>query len=492
MSETGFQIFHQAYAVGAELLYALCLTLFLYPFMGEREHRRKKGAAVFCVYLLTSLFLSRIAAPQGSFILVLLLFLTAASKALELGKHMAFLLGLLYWNAKISSGLMAESLFFIGEELVPAPTEPPEAVYLRTTVLLTLLLLSHLVLFIIMLYALLRRIKRRMPGGTFSPERGSGNPFPDMSERNSNGRFSDVPGQFLPSGLPGLCYMSLIPAAGILFGQMIAGLLYEIKDGQLLQLYERHPAFLAVVPLLALLFYMGGYLTILFQQEMAVLREEQAAAFVERQQVQAIRARIQEAEQFYSQIRRIRHETRGHLNNIKGMLHNGEYACAEDYIFRMDESMGGFELTLRTGNPVTDVIVNDKRQQCEDQGIPFQTDFHYPDSGSFDAFDVGIVLQNLLQNALEACEKISEGERFISLAGRRKGRFLLIEVKNSFAGDLVFGADGLPVTDKKTDVSMHGIGLSSVRRIAEKYMGEMEVCPENQVFRVTVMVQEKS
>ena len=63
---------------------------------------------------------------------------------------------------------------------------------------------------------------------------------------------------------------------------------------------------------------------------------------------------------------------------------------------------------------------------------------------------------------------------------------------NSFAGDLVFGADGLPVTDKKTDVSMHGIGLSSVRRIAEKYMGEMEVCPENQVFRVTVMVQEKS
>lgn len=459
MSETGFQIFHQAYAVGAELLYALCLTLFLYPFLGEREHRRKKGAAVFCVYLLTSLFLSRTAAPQGSFILVLLLFLTAASKALELGKHMAFLLGLLYWNAKISSGLMAESLFFIGEELVPAPAEPPEAVYLRTTVLLTLLLLSHLVLFIIMLYALLRRIKRRTP---------------------------------VPSGLLELCYMSLIPAAGILFGQMIAGLLYEIKDGQLLQLYERHPVFLAVVPLLALLFYTGGYLTILFQQEMAVLREEQAAVFVERRQVQAIRARIQEAEQFYSRIRRIRHETRGHLNNLKGMLHNGEYACAEDYIFRMDESMGGFELTLRTGNPVTDVIVNDKRQQCEDQGIPFRTDFHYPDSGSFDAFDVGIVLQNLLQNALEACEKVSEGERFISLAGRRKGRFLLIEVKNSFAGDLVWGADGLPVTDKKTDVSMHGIGLSSVRRIAEKYMGEMEVCPENQVFRVTVMVQEKS
>ena len=181
---------------------------------------------------------------------------------------MAFLLGLLYWNAKISSGLMVESLFFIGEEIVPEPVEPPEAVYLHTAVLLTLLLLSHLVLFIIMLYALLRRIKSRTPGCTFLMDHSS-SVYSDMSEHSSNSRFPDAPGEFLPSGLPGLCYMSLIPAAGILFGQMIAGLLYEIKDGQLLQLYERHPAFLAVVPLLALLFYTGGYLTILFQQEMA-------------------------------------------------------------------------------------------------------------------------------------------------------------------------------------------------------------------------------
>ena len=93
----------------------------------------------------------------------------------------------------------------------------------------------------------------------------------------------------------------------------------------------------------------------------------------------------------------------------------------------------------------------------------------------FDAFDVGIILQNLLQNVLEACGKVGEGERFIVLTGTKKGRFFLIEVKNSFMGEVVFGQDGLPVTTKKEDVPMHGLGLSNVRREAEKYMGELEL-----------------
>ena len=151
------------------------------------------------------------------------------------------------------------------------------------------------------------------------------------------------------------------------------------------------------------------------------------------------------------------------------------------------------ELMAQTGNPVTDVIVNDTRRRSLDLGIRFQVDFHYPEPGAYDAFDMGIILQNLLQNALEACEKVSEGKRFIVLTGKRKGRFFLIEVKNSFVGEVVFGQDGLPVTTKKEDAPMHGIGLSNVRREAEKYMGELELKTTNQrEFSATVLLQERS
>ena len=457
MSGTGFQIFSQALSIAVELLHAGLLAAFFRPFV-PRGDRRRGTLLVFSLYLLIQLACGRAALPQGSLGLLAAALLTAAAGWTGLDRPLAFLLTLLYFNARVSSGLMLESLYFFLERWLPAPSQPLEAVFLRAAALVALFLLSHAALFAAMLYALRRRLQRR--------------PVP-LHRRE-------------------LCYLALVPTAGVLFGQVISRLLIEVKDGALFQLYERHPAFLAVVPVLAALFYAGAYLSVAFQQGMAALREEQAAVCAGHQQAQAIRARIHEAEQSYAHIRRLKHEMRGHLTNIKGLAQSGEYAALTDYIARMDESMGGFELTLQTGNPVTDVIVNDIRRRSLDLGIRFQVEFHYPDPGAYDAFDVGIVLQNLLQNAVEACEKVNEGERFIVLTGKRKGRFFLIEVKNSFAGEVVFGQDGLPVTTKQEDAPMHGIGLTNVRREAEKYMGELEVKAVQREFSATVLLQERS
>ena len=458
MSETGFRIFNSVFSAGAELTYAVMLTAFFKPFLTVQGRERQKLLFVFSVYILFETVCSWAALPQGSFGLILAVMLLAVSKWIGLEKPFVFLLTLLYFNARISSGLMLQSLYFIVERLPPFQLEPPEEVFLRAAFLVMLFLVSHAAMLAVLLYALQRQMrKQRMT----------------LHRRE-------------------LCYLSLVPMAGILFGQVISRLLIEFKDGVLLQLYERHPAFLAVIPVLALLFYAGTYLTIAFQQGMAALREEQSALYAEHQQTQAIRVRIHEAEQFYTRIRQLKHEIRGHMSNIKALAGQGEYASLEDYIARMDESISDFELTLQTGNPVTDVIVNDTRRRSLDLGIRFQVDFHYPDPGAYDAFDMGIILQNLLQNAMEACEKVREGERFIVLTGKRKGRFFLIEVKNSFMGEVVFGQDGLPVTTKKEDIPMHGIGLSNVRREAEKYMGELELKADQQIFSATVLLQERS
>ena len=379
--------------------------------------------------------------------------LVVSARFLGLKKALAFLLGLLFWNTKIASAMTVESLFFAAERLLPQSMDPPEAVYLRTVFLLTLLFLSQFVVMGIMLIFLQRQIKKRQ----------------------------------LPLHRRELCYLSIVPAAGVLFGQVISNLLVEVKDGILLELYERHPAFLAVVPAIALLFYAGSCFSISFQQSMDALREEREVLFVERQQSQAIRERINEMERFYAQVRGLKHEMRGHLTNLKGLARAGEYDGLDGYIAKMDDSIRAFEVPFQTGNPVMDVIIGDAAGQSRELGVRFQVDFHYPAAG-YDAFDVGIILQNLLQNALEACEKADESERFITLTGKKKGRFFLIEVKNSFMGEVIFGQDALPATTKG-DAVMHGIGLASVRRVAEKYMGEVEISTVKQEFIVTVMLQ---
>ena len=448
MSATAFDLFNLAFPLGAELLYALCLSLFLRPFLWER--RWQKAAAVFTLHLITSLAWESLHTPQGTFTLVVTLMLVIAARLLGLKKSMALLLGLLFWNAKVASALTVESLYFIVEHLIPQPVDPPQAVYLHTVFLLTMLIVSHSIVLSIMLMVLVCQLKKR---------------------------------KFTLHRLE-LCYLCLIPAAGVLFGQIISNLLIEVKDGVLLELYQRHPAFLAVVPVMALLFYAGSCLTISIQQGMNALQEE-------RQQAKAIQERIHQVEQFYQQARELRHEMRGHLTNLKGLARTGKYDSLEDYIAKMDGSISEFELTVQTGNPVTDVIVGDMQQKCQKQGVEFQVDFHYPASGGYDAFDVGIILQNLLQNALEACKKVDRDVRFIELSSKGRGRFLLVKVQNSFDGNITFGPDGLPATTKTKDTSMHGIGLANVRREAEKYMGEVEIRAENHQFSVTVLLQEK-
>lgn len=453
MSETEFRIFNGAFSIGTDLIYATLFTAFFKSFI-----KRQKLLIVFSIYILFELICNQAALPQGSFGLILMAMLLAVSKWINLEKSLIFLLTLFYFNARISSGLLVQSLYFIIEHSLPFYLEPLDAVFFRAAFLITLFLLSHVTTLAVMLFALQRQMWKQKI----------------ILHRRE------------------LCYISLVPTVGILFGQMISRLLVEFKDGVLLQLYERHPTFLAIVPILALLFYAGAYLTIVFQQEMTALRKEQTVHYVEYQQTQAIRARIHEAEQFYIHIRQLKHDMRNHMTNIKVLADHGEYANLKDYIARMNESISDFELTLQTGNPITDVIINDTRRQSLDLGIRFQTDFHYPEQGFYDAFDMGIILQNLLQNAIEACAKVNDNERFIELTGKKMGRFFLINVKNSFIGDVVFGQDGLPITTKKEDITMHGIGLYNVRWEAEKYMGELELKTDQQEFSATVLLQERS
>lgn len=456
MGEAEFYRFSTFFTVGIEWVYAGLFAAFFRPFLPGREGRGKQ-LLLFAAYLLLELACHRTALPQGLLGPVLLALLLALSLWIGLKKAQIFLLVLLYWNARISSGLMAESLYFILERLLPACDGPLEAIFLRAAGFIVLFLLTHFLLFAAMLAFLRQQLARRR----------------------------------MPLQWRELCYLSLVPTAGILFGQVISRLLFEVRDGVLLQLYERHPAFLAVVPLLALLFYAGACLSIVFQQGMAALQEEQAIWFAERRQLQAIQGRIQEAEQFYSQIRSLRHEMRGHLTNIQGLAHKGEYASLKEYIRQMDCQLRGTEPAVQTGNPVTDVIIGDFCRQSQKQGIGFQAAFSYPASGGYDSFDVGIILQNLLQNAAEACGKVPEGQRAITVSGRQKGRFFLIEVTNTFAGQVDFGQDGLPASTK-ADPLAHGIGLANVRRSAEKYMGELELKTEGQTFFATVLLQERS
>ena len=288
--------------------------------------------------------------------------------------------------------------------------------------------------------------------------------------------------------------LSILNFVGSMIAGVVNGLLIVRINTDAFVLFDEKPDLLWKIPMIAVLIFAGEAALIYFWQRYRILLAERQKHFVEEQQVKAMKKRLEEAENFYGSIRKVRHEMKNHMANIKGLAGAGEYGEIEDYVRRMDETMQELEYKYVTGNAVTDVIINDKCRRAEKAGIRFDADFRY--GGEIPVFDMGIILNNLLDNAIEACEKLEPGKRFIRLVLKRKKQFLLLDVENSFDGAVpvqVRGGSAPPTTKQSTlpgIITEHGIGLSNVREMAERYFGGVNIKVKGDVFHVTVMLQQ--
>ena len=464
LSEASFTLF-QNIVMGIEtVIYACFLTAFFYPHMagkkGGNAQEFIKVLIVFLSYAAVYFISIGVDLDKWACMVIVTALLTAASRYLGVGRKPAFLFGVLFFTVRNLSSLVVASVnFYTGRHLVQGE-EGIEKILWNAALNFCLVELLQLILFSALLYIAGRQLKKcRMELHTKE-----------------------------------LCYLILTPLTGILFVNVIFRILLMVSENRVIQLYEQHPALIGIVPVVAALFYAGILVTIVSYQKMVGLQEEKKKYFVEQQQVHAIQERMEEVEQFYDGIRRMKHEMRNHLTNIKGLYENGNFGEMDQYITRMDKSMNVFELAIKTGNPVTDVIVNDRQKAAEKQGIQFKSGFIYPKSERYNAYDIGIIINNLLQNALEACERMNTVNRYISITSRQKKKFFLIEVRNSFEGKIVMDADtNLPISTKGNGASgsLHGIGLSNVKREAEKYMGDLDIKVKKNEFSVTVLLQER-
>jgi sensor histidine kinase regulating citrate/malate metabolism len=272
---------------------------------------------------------------------------------------------------------------------------------------------------------------------------------------------------------------------------MIAEVMIVPLENEVFILFDEKKDLEWMMPVLATLIFIGEMSAIATWQRYRRLKEEDLLLQEQVQEQGYIRKKIEYTEKYQEQIRTLRHDMAGKLMILKSFLDGGRYKDASKFLSEMDIELSSGAVKYSTGNAVTDVVINEAAAICEKKSCIFECDFSFTEDKGITAIDMAIILNNLLDNAIEAITCIPADERYIRLSGASKDNFYLIRIENSYDGEVIRNKDNGIISKKKTDPDLgpHGIGLKSVASIAEKYLGAVDIKTEDRTFEVKVMLQ---
>ena len=278
-----------------------------------------------------------------------------------------------------------------------------------------------------------------------------------------------------------LCYLSVMNTAGIVLTWIMRGIaVLDTADGTVILLDER-PHLLWLLPLVAILLYFGELSAIIIWQRYCVFRRQSEIFLARSFEEEAIRRRLDDTKRYYDQVRKVRHEMANHMTNIRGLAEQGlnEELCR--YITDIDDSIRSVEMRYHTGNPVTDVVINDKAGKAEEGKVTFSTNFVYDSSWGIPVYDLSIVLSNILDNALKAAGSASEKSKYINMNMIDRENVVLLVCENGFD----------PSADESRDLNdiWHGIGLRNVEDIADRYDGTVNIKKGKSVYKISVLLK---
>lgn len=197
--------------------------------------------------------------------------------------------------------------------------------------------------------------------------------------------------------------------------------------------------------------------------------------------------RMEEMAAHEDQMRRVRHDIRHHIRIVRDLLSLGKQTEAQNYLKGYEESIQNIAEPPLCMNDIADTICRRYRTLANSAGIRTSIEVNLEKEPGIASRDLSVLLGNLWENAVTAASAVKGPEKRISLSVWRRDGRLLFEMENTYSGRLR-EQDGNFASTKTTGDMGHGIGISSIRGIAEKYQGIAEFSYTENVFKVRVLL----
>lgn len=192
-----------------------------------------------------------------------------------------------------------------------------------------------------------------------------------------------------------------------------------------------------------------------------------------------------EIENIYRTMRGWKHDWHNHIQALSAQLDSGEYKKARSYLDEINQSILTIDTVIKTGNTMADAILNSKISLMKSKEIEVEAQAQVPSSLSVPDVDLCIIIGNLLDNAMEACLKVPQEERFLRFYMAKVRDNLYIYVMNAADGAYRKG-QGKYLSTKGTD--SHGYGLHRIDKVVKKYRGYLNRQDEGNVFATEVLL----
>lgn len=197
-----------------------------------------------------------------------------------------------------------------------------------------------------------------------------------------------------------------------------------------------------------------------------------------------IRRHCSEVENMYRQVRGWRHDYHNHIQTMLALVDKPEQL--RSYLLALNEDLTTVDTVIKTGNVMLDAVLNSKLSLIKAKDITVNAKAVVPADLSVSDVDVCVIIGNLLDNAMEACEKQKEAsQRFIRVFIGVLKKQLYISVMNSTGGEVK--KEGKLYLSTKNSGN-HGFGLMRVDKIAEKNGGYVNRQNEPGVFATEIML----
>lgn len=239
---------------------------------------------------------------------------------------------------------------------------------------------------------------------------------------------------------------------------------------------------------LAVLFFVMSLIIIYFFTELSKSFQRDSKLFLLENNFSSLQEQIAVQQQNSENVRKLRHDMKNHLANIRSLIDNGEITDAVTLLDKTAENVNLVQTeAINTENSFVDAILLSKMALCREKNIDFTYSVQPLGEINIDVVDLSSLLSNLLDNAIESA--VQTAEPFVRFTIMKYNAYYTICSENSYKGKVFLKESAGTLISTKSDKALHGYGTQIISDIAQKYDGSYSWEAQENKFVSTVLLK---